>query len=175
MSIGHAGESKNSIENTKNWLLETKPDDFDCTIITSYPGSAYFDEAIYDGNKYIYTQPISGDKLYQKNLDYINEPDYYKGDPNGGYRAYVWTDYISSEELVVARDNLEKEVRNSLNIPFNYAGQSIKFEHSMGQGQISSEILKSNYPKKIIASPPHLLNPFAKTVGRKSQQKEMCI
>ena len=76
--------------------------------------------------------------LLKKNLDYINEPDYYKGDPNGGYRAYVWTDYISSEELVAARDNLEKEVRNSLNIPFNYAGQSIKFEHSMGQGQISS-------------------------------------
>ena len=56
MSIGHAGESISSIENTKNWLLEAKPDDFDCTIITSYPGTAYFDEAKYDGNKYIYTQ-----------------------------------------------------------------------------------------------------------------------
>ena len=29
MSIGHAGESISSIENTKNWLLKVKPDDFD--------------------------------------------------------------------------------------------------------------------------------------------------
>jgi len=172
MSIGHAGESISSIENTKNWLLKVKPDDFDCTIITSYPGTAYFDEAKFDGNKYIYTQPISGDKLYQKNLDYINEPDYYKGDPNGGYRAYVWTDYISSEELVIARDNLEKEVRNSLNIPFNYAGASIKFEHSMGQGQISSMIFKSNYSKEITKSPQNSFKPITKTVRRKSQIKK---
>ena len=33
MSIGHAGESSESIENTKKWLLETDPEEFDCTII----------------------------------------------------------------------------------------------------------------------------------------------
>jgi len=143
MSIGHAGESKETIENTKNWLLETKPDDFDCTIITTYPGSPYFDEAIKKEDHYVYTQPRTGDKLYQKDLNYLEDPDYYKGDPDGGYSAYVWTDYITSEELVSQREKLESEVRNLLNIPFNPAGGVVKFEHSMGQGQLPSSILRS--------------------------------
>ena len=142
MSIGHAGESKESIHNTMNWLLETKPDDFDCTIITTYPGSPYFDDAVFDGEKYVYTQPKTGDKLYQKNLDYLKEPDYYKGDPEGGYRSYVWTDQISPEEIVKERDNLESTVRRELNIPFNPAGGVVEFEHSMGQSTLPESILK---------------------------------
>tara|TARA_R110002020_G_scaffold163895_5_gene350127 strand:+ start:3854 stop:5323 length:1470 start_codon:yes stop_codon:yes gene_type:complete len=145
MSIGHAGESKESIENTKQWLLDTKPEDFDCTIITTYPGSPYFDDAILEGDHYVYKQPRTGDKLYQKDLDYLNEPDYYKGDPAGGYRSYVWTDHISAEDLVKERDKLEQEVRDTLNIPFNPAGGFVKFEHSMGQGQLPGSILRTNY------------------------------
>lgn len=145
MSVGHAGESKESIENTKNWLLETKPDDFDCTIITTYPGTPYFDQAVKEGDDYVFSHRTTGDKLYQKNLNYLEEPDYYKGDPDGGYKAYVWTDFLSSEELVVERNKLEAEVRETLKIPFNPAGGVVAFEHSMGQGQISSSILKRNY------------------------------
>ena len=145
MSIGHAGESKETIENTKNWLLETKPEDFDCTIITTYPGSPYFDDAVLEGDKYVYTQPRTGDKLYQKDLNYLEEPDYYKGDPEGGYRSYVWTDYISADELVIERDKLETEVRKVLDIPFNPAGGFVKFEHSMGQGNLPKSILKRSY------------------------------
>ena len=136
MSVGHAGESKQSIENTKNWLLETKPDDFDCTIITTYPGTPYFDQAVKEDDYYVFSHRKTGDKLYQKNVNYLEEPDYYKGDPDGGYKAYVWTDFLSSEELVVERDKLEAEVRETLKIPFNPAGGVVAFEHSMGQGQI---------------------------------------
>lgn len=144
MSVGHAGESKETIKNTKNWLLENKPEDFDCTIITTYPGSPYFDEAVKEGDHYVYTQPKNGDKLYQKDLNYLEEPDYYKGDPNGGYKSYVWTDHLSPEELVAEREKLENEVRSTLNIPFNPAGHAVKFEHSMGQGQIPHSILRSS-------------------------------
>jgi hypothetical protein len=145
MSIGHAGESKQTIENTKNWLLEVKPDDFDCTIITTYPGSPYFDSAIREDGKWVYIQPRTGDKLYQKELDYLSKPDYYKGDPDGGYTSYVWTDHITPEELVEERDKLEAEVRSTLNIPFNPAGGIVKFEHSMGQGSIPPNILRSSH------------------------------
>jgi len=144
MSIGHAGESKETIENTKNWLLETKPEDFDCTIITTYPGSPYFDDAVKKGDHYVYTQPRTGDILYQKDLNYLEEPDYYKGDPDGGYRSYVWTDYISSKDLVIEREKLEDEVRSTLNIPFNSAGGFVKFEHTMGQGQLPQSILRTS-------------------------------
>jgi anaerobic magnesium-protoporphyrin IX monomethyl ester cyclase len=136
MSIGHAGESFQSIENTKNWLLEVQPEEFDCTIITTYPGSPYFDDAVKYKDHYVYTSKGTGDKLYQKNLNYLTELDYYKGDPNGGYISYVWTDHISSKEIVKERDSLEKEVRKKLDIKFNAARPGIKYEHSMGMGNI---------------------------------------
>ena len=144
MSIGHAGETIDSIENTKNWLLETQPEEFDCTIITTYPGSPYFDDAIKqkDGT-YVYTSDVSGDRLYQSPIDYLTELDYYKGDPKGGYVSYVWTDYLSSKDIVLARNNLESEVRSKLGIKFNSARPGIKYEHSMGMGNI-------NFPKFIL-------------------------
>jgi radical SAM superfamily enzyme YgiQ (UPF0313 family) len=144
MSIGHAGESVETINNTKKWLLEAKPDDFDCTIITVYPGSPYFDDAVWNGECYTYTQPKSKDKLNQKSLDYLTEVDYYKGDPSGGYVSYVWTDNITQEELVEERDKLESEVREALGIPFNPAGGLVKFEHSMGQGVLSDSVFRKS-------------------------------
>tara|TARA_R110000824_G_scaffold383897_1_gene577636 strand:+ start:727 stop:2298 length:1572 start_codon:yes stop_codon:yes gene_type:complete len=149
MSIGHAGESHQTIENTKNWILEVEPEEFDCTIITTYPGSPYFDDAVKSGDHYVYTSDLTGDKLYQTSLNYLSELDYYKGDPNGGYISYVWTDHISPSELVAARDILEKEVRQKLNIPFNNARAAAKYEHSMGMGniQIPSHILRSTEKK----------------------------
>jgi hypothetical protein len=137
MSIGHAGESFESVENTKKWLLETNPEEFDCTIITTYPGSPYFDDAIKKDDHYVYTSEITGDRLYQASIDYLSELDYYKGDPDGGYVSYVWTDHMSPTDLVVARDNLEREVREKLGIPFNDARAATKYEHSMGMGNIS--------------------------------------
>ena len=137
MSIGHAGESIETIENTKKWLLEVEPEEFDCTIITTYPGSPYFDDAIKQDDIYVYTSDITGDKLYQSNINYLTELDYYKGDPNGGYISYVWTDHLKPQELVTARNELEKEVREKLNIKFNPARPGIKYEHSMGMGNIT--------------------------------------
>lgn len=137
MSIGHAGESRETIENTKNWLLEVKPDDFDCTIITTYPGSPYFDDAEKKGNIYVYSDPNNGDKLYQSPINYLQDLDYYKGDPEGGYVSYVWTDNLSAQDLVKMRGELEKEVREKLSIPFNPSRPGVKYEHSMGQGNMS--------------------------------------
>ena len=136
MSIGHAGESIESIENTKKWLLEVEPEEFDCTIITTYPGSPYFDDAIKKDDYYVYTSDLTGDKLYQSNIDYLTELDYYKGDPNGGYISYVWTDHLKPQEIVQARNALEEEVREKLKIKFNPARPGIKYEHSMGMGNI---------------------------------------
>lgn len=158
MSVGHAGESEQTIENTKNWLLEAQPDDFDCTVITTYPGSPYYDSAVQSTENpdiYIYTQPKTKDILFQKSLDYTKESDYYKGIP-GNYISYVWTDKISAKDLVSARDKLENEVRAKLNIPFNPSGMAKQYEHSMGQGNIlpdwilrSSETHKQKIEEKI--------------------------
>ena len=136
MSIGHAGESSESVNNTKQWLLDVEPDDFDCTIITTYPGSPYFDDAIKENDCYVYTDKKNGDKLYQAQLDYLVDQDYYKGDPDGGYISYVWTDKLSAKDLVEERELLEQSVRKALKIPYNISRPAIKHEHSMGMGNV---------------------------------------
>ena len=44
MSAGHPGESQETTRETHDWLIESKIDDFDMTIISVYPGSPYYDE-----------------------------------------------------------------------------------------------------------------------------------
>ena len=46
MSIGHPGEFKASVLAAKDWLLTNSVDEFDVTIITPYPGTPYYDEAV---------------------------------------------------------------------------------------------------------------------------------
>lgn len=144
MSIGHAGESLESIRYTRNWLLFAQPEEFDVTVITPYPGSPYFDEAEKEKDYYVYTSPFTGDKLYQDNVDYLTDSDFYKGDPDDGYISHVWTDHLSAEALVAERDGLEDEVREVLKIPYNPSNPSIKYEHSMGQSDtLPKYILRS--------------------------------
>lgn len=141
MSIGHPGEDAGTIKDTEDWLLENKPDDFDVTIITTYPGTPYYDEAVRtDKGDWCYTAK-NGDRLYGIELDYTKVSDYYKGDPNGGYRSYVYTDFLTPKQLVNLRDDLERYVRRKLDIPFNPSLPAQRFEHSMGQMHLPKSIL----------------------------------
>lgn len=136
MSIGHPGESKDTVMQTHDWLLETRPEDLDVSIITTYPGSPYYDYAVphpTEPDTWIYTYPPTGDRLYCYAVDYNEVAEYYKGNPNGGYRSFVYTDHLTPDELVTLRDFLERDVRNRLNIPFNPGAPAIRYEHSMGQ------------------------------------------
>jgi radical SAM superfamily enzyme YgiQ (UPF0313 family) len=142
MSLGHPGESQKTIAETRDWLLTTKPNDFDVTIITPYPGSPYFDEAVEENGNWVYTYRGTGDKLYAKEVDYFHTADFYKG-IEGEYRSYVWTDSLSPEMLVRERDRLERDVRSELHIPYNVSSPAVRFEHSMGQG-LPETIFKSS-------------------------------
>ncbi len=146
MSIGHPGESKDTIFETRDWLLRVKPDDFDVTIITTYPGTPYYDYAIPHPDKpgiWVYTYEKTGDKLYGIEVDYRTTADYYKGDPEGGYKSFVYTDHLSPEELVELRNNVERDVRQKLNIPFNPSAPAMRYEHSMGQTGLPPNILRT--------------------------------
>lgn len=146
MSIGHPGESEDTIRDTKDWLLSEKPEDFDATIITTYPGTPYYDRAVETRpGVWTYTYPKNLDRLHAYELDYTQVADYYKGNPEGGYKAYVFTDYLTSNGLVSLRDELEKEVREKLNIPFNPGKPGQRFEASMGQ--IPAHILRRSCQK----------------------------
>lgn len=129
MSIGHAGESRETIRDTRHWLAEEKPDDFDATVITVYPGTPYYDSAVeVAAGEWCFE--TEGDRLYHQDLDFTVEQAFYKGIP-GEYRSFVWTDFLSSKELVQERDGLEEEVRRVLGL--SYPGQQTQFDSSMGQ------------------------------------------
>jgi radical SAM superfamily enzyme YgiQ (UPF0313 family) len=150
MSVGHPGESDETIDATREWLLEVRPDDFDVTVITTYPGTPYYDDAVEDAaqpGRWIYTAPRSGDRLYSVDVDYRVVADYYKGAPDGGYVSFVSTDALDGAGIVSRRDAVEREVRERLGIPFNTAAPARQFEHSMGQGPFA-------LPPSILRSAP---------------------
>jgi radical SAM superfamily enzyme YgiQ (UPF0313 family) len=124
MSLGHPGESPQTVLETRDWLLKVRPDDFDVTVITTYPGTPYYDLAVPHGDDWVYD---NGGRLYQQEVDYTLTADYYKGRV-GDYVSHVWTDYLSPSDLVKARDSLELDIRAKFNIPVPRA-----YEHSMGQ------------------------------------------
>jgi len=149
MSCGHPGETENSINSIQEWLINNDVDDFDCTVITPYPGTPYHDEARQEHkqkNIWTYAAPATSDKLYSYEVDFINDPQYYKGDPDGGYKSFVYTDYLSSEEIVTLRGWVEETVREKLNIAYPTGRAALQFEHSMGQG-IPSKMLRSSLKK----------------------------
>ncbi len=145
MSVGHPGESEETIRATRDWLLSVKPDDFDATVITTYPGTPYFDEAVETNpGVWTYTYSKTGDRLHSIEVDYRQVAEYYKGVP-GEYTSYTYTDHLSTSELVRLRDWLEADVRGKLGIPYNTGAPAVRYEHSMGQGTIPSNILKTSF------------------------------
>jgi len=136
MSCGHPGETRESIRAIRDWLIDMKVDDFDCTVITPYPGTPYHDLAVPNEEAegvWTYTQPQTGDRLHAREVDYSTTADYYKGIPEEGYRSFVYTDHLDGDEIVALRDELENEVRAALDIPFNPSRPALMYEHSMGQ------------------------------------------
>lgn len=143
MSLGHPGEKEETIRATAEWLLAVQPDDFDATVITTYPGTPYFDEAVEtEQGRWTYTYEKTGDRLHSVEVDFREVAEYYKGVP-GEYTAFVSTDYLTAPDLVRLRDWLEGDVRSKLDIPYNQASPAVRYEHSMGQGVIPATILRT--------------------------------
>lgn len=160
MSIGHPGESLETINETKYWLKEVKPEEFDVTIITVIPGSPYYDDAklvttssglvgadFVDSSDRVwaYEARKTKDKLYSIEVDNLKEFEYYKGIP-GEYNAFVFTDYLSRKDLVRYRDEIDVEVTKYLGHTRNTSVEAVLYEHSMGM--IPTNILRSTKDHK---------------------------
>lgn len=149
-SLGHPGETYESAMNLKDWLLWAKPDDFDVTVITVYPGTR-----LYEDRQYLYTDESghrvcqyvhrsrrddeNGAILYFEEVDYAREFVFYKGRPKE-YVSHVWTPDLGKADLARLRDAIEDDVRTVLKIPYprKYSGDYLdsegNFNHSMGAG-----------------------------------------
>ena len=133
MSVGHPGESLETIAASRKWLLSVRPDDFDVSVITVYPGTPYFDDAVETSpGVWTYTDRRTGDRLYARHVDQLTDVNFYKG-VKGKYQAFVWTDALTSEQICEARDALEDDVRQVLGIPYPTSAAAVHYEHSMGQ------------------------------------------
>ncbi|HVA24695.1 MAG TPA: radical SAM protein [Chloroflexota bacterium] len=154
MSLGHPGESDDTAGESVDWVLKTRPDDVDWTIITEYPGSPYFDHSVYDAptGNWVYTEPRTGNRLWSRSTDYCLQAEYYKGIP-GDYVAYVWTDYLSSAELVRLRDTAEAVTREALGLAPITSVSAAQFEHSMGQS-LPLTILRRALPEPDLRAAP---------------------
>jgi anaerobic magnesium-protoporphyrin IX monomethyl ester cyclase len=132
MSIGHAGETAETVSATRDWLMAVQPDDFDVTIITVYPGTPYFDDATEDHpGVWTYRDKKNGDRLHAFPVDHLRDVNFYKGVP-GAYKSFVYTDALSPDDLCQLRDGLEADVRGRLAIPYPSGPSAIQYEHSMG-------------------------------------------
>ncbi len=134
MSVGHPGETAQTIGATREWLLEERPDDFGLSVITTYPGTPYYDQAMEtDPGVWTYTAR-NGDRLHAVDVDFRREQAYFKGTP-GSYRSFVHTDALTAEAIVRMRDEVENSVRAELQLPHPMLWAS-QIEQSMGQTEL---------------------------------------
>lgn len=129
MSLGHPGDSAVTAMYMQDWLKRYRPDDFDITVITVYPGTPYYDQARHVGGS-TYVFEVNGDRLFSESIDFEKDAAFYKGTP-GEYKSYVWTDYLSREEIVQIRDGMEKYLRKELGT-LDPTEVAKAFDHSMG-------------------------------------------
>ena len=147
MSLGHPGESEDTIRATRDWLVEVRPDDFDATVITTYPGTPYFDEAVetssgiwtYTCSKTLRTGFIASRSIIAKS------PNTTKALPETILRSCIpMTSRANNSSS--CRDWLEADVRAALSLSFSPADPGLRYEHSMGQGALPPYILKTSNP-----------------------------
>lgn len=103
MSIGHAGESFSTLNDTMWWLRDMKPDETDVTIVAVYPGSNYFNKSFKLGKGWFkYISKHTNDALYIKDVDFLYESNFYKSREDE-YVSYVFTDFLSAQNIVDQR------------------------------------------------------------------------
>ena len=86
MIVGLPGESWETIEESRQFIIQAKPDELDVTILSVYPGCD------------IHKNPSKYELTFA-------EPVHYKG-ANGKYITTVHTPYLNSMEIGVAREML---------------------------------------------------------------------
>lgn len=123
--LGLPGETPETVQETRDWLLKYRPDDFDLTVFTPYPGSPIYhsryptlsraETSAHVGGR---DQPLD---IAFPALDYGQDSVFYKGIP-GQYRPVVSTAALTADELAQLRDQVDAEVRQGLCIPWRAAG-----------------------------------------------------
>ncbi|MFZ2523612.1 MAG: radical SAM protein [Minisyncoccia bacterium] len=138
ISVGHPGESEETIRETEEWILKIHPESFDISRITVYPGSPYFDDGIeHPTTPGVWIYQVNGDRLYSEEVDFLQDFVYFKGRKGnllGMDKFRTWTDFLTFEDLTNLKKETEDRLRQKLNQPYTTETPGIIYEHSMGMG-----------------------------------------
>ena len=95
--VGLPGETKESIQATRRFIAETMPDDIDVSVYVPFPGTDIYDNRV----------------NYDLSWNGGNMNNFYKGKP-GSYKVSTWTSKLNSDDILAARDSIEKEFKQWL-------------------------------------------------------------
>ena len=139
--VGHPSETYEDVMATREWLIENKPDNFDVSIMTPYPGSPVYNARYPQSARADFHTRTHADmeQIDFPEIDFSQDVVFYKGIP-GEYRTAVSTPVLGSDDLVALRDQIDREAREALGIPLYQAGMVVDvppwqsaIDHSMGQ------------------------------------------
>ena len=104
MLLGLPGETYKDVMDTKQWLIEAQPDDFDLNVIVPYPGSKIYDDAKWNGKEWEYKGLFFQKPLYSK------DNSFYKG-VDMQSASNVRTETLSNARLNDLRNEIDSELR----------------------------------------------------------------
>jgi radical SAM superfamily enzyme YgiQ (UPF0313 family) len=100
--VGLPGETPETVEQTRRWLIENRVDDLTVTMLVPYPGSA------------IHQHPERFDLGFD--LDYERRPSPFRGAAGLHLAHMTWTAAISAGELAEMPERIEGSVRRELGL-----------------------------------------------------------
>ncbi len=106
--LGHPDETAKDVIDTYHWIKTNKPDDFDINLITPYPGSKMYDNAIPSKEFKNYKWEYNG--MYFNKPRYSKEDSFYKGH-GGKSESNVRTNTLTNKQLKAFRDNIEEDFK----------------------------------------------------------------
>lgn len=106
--LGHPDETMDDAMKTYQWIKDNKPDDFDLNIITPFPGSKIYDDAVPSTKFADYAWEFNG--MYFNKPRYSKEDSFYKG-LNQQSHSNVRTNQMTNQRLKIFRDVMDKSLR----------------------------------------------------------------
>jgi len=113
MLLGHPDETPTDVQMSEQWLVDNEPDDFDLNIITPYPGSKMYDDAIPSTKFPDYAWEYHG--MYFNKPRYSLEDSYYKG-LNMQSHSNIRTNKLTNSQLKALRDKIDGDVKHYLEL-----------------------------------------------------------
>ena len=106
LMIGLPSESRESVENTKKWLRQYRPENFDISIFTPYPGAPIYQHK----EKF----EIDWDQDHLEQIWFSGQAQYDD--------CAVWTPYLSSKNILEIKAEIQDEFKRGEGGSTNYWG-----------------------------------------------------